>query len=62
MPETPAGARQPSFRTVLFAAATAADGLFLIWQPGPVAMGVFFAMGVTAAFFWWRDEPKGPPA
>jgi len=54
--------RQPSFRTVLFAAATAADGLFLFWQPGPVAIGVFFALGVTAAFFWWRDEPKGPHA
>jgi len=53
--------RLPSFWTVIFAALAAADGLFLFWQPSPIAIGLFLALGAIAALFHWRDQPPKVP-
>ena len=64
MPETPTGAhaRMPSPWTVVFAALTAADGVFWFWNPTPIVIGLFVGLGAVAAFFHWRDQPKVPDA
>jgi hypothetical protein len=52
----------PSPWTVVFAALTAADGVFWFWNPTPIVIGLFVGLGAVAAFFYWRDQPKVPDA
>src|SRR5665213_965525 len=53
-----AHARLPSTWTAVFAALATVDVLFLFWQPSPLAVGLFFALGVFATFFHWRDKAR----